>query len=538
MGSSRVGCSLLVGFFVCGMFGGEVCAQSQPDSLAENASAQATSKTKNRPSRKPSKELQELLAKQPKQTSPVRQNAAQAKPPAQVVVKIQPEIKISTIAKKLVDAEAMINNGKAAEAYALLEPMEFDLAGDLKFDYLLGISALNSAHPDRATIALERVMATNASYGEVELWMAIAYYQSGDMQRAQQVFNAVLAHSQVEASQASANQFLAAIKQQEEARAQAATAGTRPYWIGNIETGMGYDNNIGSIAADYAAGFSSAFSGSQTTALAGIAGKFFMLNGGVEGRYPLRVTGSYAFASLDASKRAYPSQNMMSSKALVVKGGMNFIKGSDTYKLDINRRESRQDGLSANLGITSDSAQTGLAGDARWVLTASDYLGAITQYNQIRYKTNASQDTNQIILGVNYMHVFQTKRIPLIYFALMQINDNAMNTFPAYSGGGNTDLSRKAKNAVLYAQCTCIENTDIITTLTANWRIDAQPYARAITTAIGKDNTYTAMLGVNWRPAVNWTVRAQTTKTRNLSNIALYTYQKIESSISVKREFK
>ena len=39
-------------------------------------------------------------------------------------------------------ARKLIVEGKPAEAYALLEPYEFEQAGNTKFDYLLGLAAL------------------------------------------------------------------------------------------------------------------------------------------------------------------------------------------------------------------------------------------------------------------------------------------------------------------------------------------------------------------------------------------------------------
>jgi len=40
--------------------------------------------------------------------------------------------------KRVAEAEALIKAGRAAEAYNLLEPLEFERAGDKHFDYLLG----------------------------------------------------------------------------------------------------------------------------------------------------------------------------------------------------------------------------------------------------------------------------------------------------------------------------------------------------------------------------------------------------------------
>ena len=50
-------------------------------------------------------------------------------------------------------ADALMKQGKAAEAYSLLQPFEFEQSGNIKFDYLLGIAALDSGKPDKATLA-------------------------------------------------------------------------------------------------------------------------------------------------------------------------------------------------------------------------------------------------------------------------------------------------------------------------------------------------------------------------------------------------
>ena len=41
-------------------------------------------------------------------------------------------------------AQALMQQGKAAEAYELLAPQESELAGDIRYDYVLGIAALDS----------------------------------------------------------------------------------------------------------------------------------------------------------------------------------------------------------------------------------------------------------------------------------------------------------------------------------------------------------------------------------------------------------
>ena len=51
-------------------------------------------------------------------------------------------------------ASALINAGKGAETYPLLEPAEVERAGDRDFDLLFGIAALDAGQNTRAVFAL------------------------------------------------------------------------------------------------------------------------------------------------------------------------------------------------------------------------------------------------------------------------------------------------------------------------------------------------------------------------------------------------
>src|SRR5512141_635394 len=118
----------------------------------------------------------------------------------------------------LTRAEALMKQGKAAEAYSLLEPFEFEQSGNIKFDYLLGIAALDSGKPDKATIAFERVLAVDPNFVGARIDMGRAYYQLGDMTRAKTEFEAVLSQNPPPAAKATIDKYLAAIEKQESAQ--------------------------------------------------------------------------------------------------------------------------------------------------------------------------------------------------------------------------------------------------------------------------------------------------------------------------------
>ena len=74
----------------------------------------------------------------------------------------------------------LIASGRAAEAFSMLEPYEFERAGEPQFDYLLGLAALESGDPARATVIFERVLAVDPDFLGARLDMARAHFVLGD----------------------------------------------------------------------------------------------------------------------------------------------------------------------------------------------------------------------------------------------------------------------------------------------------------------------------------------------------------------------
>ena len=447
----------------------------------------------------------------------------------------------SQAAKQIQQAQDLVEAGKSAEAYALLQPMESEQAGTNPFDYLLGISALNSGKASQAVFALERAQATNPNYGDVNLWLAIAYRQSGNMERAKSGFNTILAQSQNPATKSRANEYLDLIKKQEDRSELEEKKAAGSYLQGNIELGMGHDSNITSSTTDYLGGMRQAFNLPDNTLTPALnrAAKLYILNLGVEGRIPFASGGTYAFASLDDGKRAYNGNSVMNSDMLVIKGGVGFASNGNTYKINLARQEFRQEGTAAD--PVNDYTSNGLDGDTRLMLTAYDYLGFMAQYNQMRFQTNNSEDTNQTMLGTSYMHIFHVNGSPVFYLGYTRIDDKAVRTKTSYVptyNSGITLTGRTTDNLALYAQYSVTDKIDIFSTGYVSIRKDSAPYARAATVMYGKDDTRSLTIGVNWRPVPLWTVRTLVSKTTDDSNISLYSYQRIESSITVKREFR
>lgn len=424
-------------------------------------------------------------------------------------------------------AQALIEAGKPGEAYDLLQPLEAAHAGDILYDYLLGVSAVDAGKPGLAVFALERVQETEPGYRDAELWLAIAHYQSGDMERAKLGFAAVQARGRDAESRARAEQYLAAIKQRDEAAAAKSAA---PYLVGKVEIGIGRDSNIANSSSGVQA---------ATAPTSNLAGMESSLGVSVEGRVPF--SGHYAYLAVDDGRHAYAGNRVMNSDNSGVKAGMNFAVGGHSYKVDVERRQFRQEGVSAAAtAIVNDYDLGKREASARFRLTADDYVGFAAQYNAIRYLTDAPENTDQMLLGANYLHRFGVGGSPVVYFGYAHVDDNAVQTKVAHNAGyngGQTVAGRITDSYTLYLQYSPNDKVDVYTTEYMNLRRDTGAYARDAVVVFGEDKTRYLSLGLNWHPRPAWTLRAQLAKTTNRSNIAFYSYDKVGSLVTLKREF-
>lgn len=122
--------------------------------------------------------------------------------------------------KILLEAEALLKNGRPAEGYALLLPLEKERAGEARFDYLLGIAALDSNRPDKAVPVLRRALAANPGFTGARLEMARAYYQLDDLPNARAEFEAGMAQNPSEAVRVTIRKYLEIINARSQAVVQ------------------------------------------------------------------------------------------------------------------------------------------------------------------------------------------------------------------------------------------------------------------------------------------------------------------------------
>lgn len=434
----------------------------------------------------------------------------------------------------LQQATALIRGGKPADAYNLLEPKEADYSGEIAFDYLLGMAALDSGKPDRATIAFERVLAVNPNFAGARLDLARAYFAMGSDDLAKKEFETVL-NTQNPPGQVVAviKKHLDAIEERQQAKIQQVTA--------YLETSVGHDNNITAATGDNTAGVAgilgmtradlvSMFNYEPTGSSLHYSGTYTAVAGGVDfNRLVSEEYGVSIFAGADVKQRVYNKVSAMNNLNTDLRAGVALASGDDSYRLTATFGQYRQSGFSAGTNSFRDTA--GFSAEWKRSFGDRDQMTWSVGYSEPRYITTQSQNTRQVSLSGSWLHIFEGKMTPLIF-----ANANRSIDDPA-NGGSN--MGRNNTGVLAHLQFTPFENTDFSLSGGTTVRHDSSPGARSpgLADFYARDETQSLSFGVTTRPWKQWTIKGSVALTNNRSNLSLYQYRRNDSSVSLRRDF-
>lgn len=140
------------------------------------------------------------------------------------------------------NAKALLDKGDAKAAYALLEPLEGERAGNPDYDFLLGLAALEIGKNTNAVFALERVLAVDPNNARARAEIARAYAALGETQTAKKEFESVKQQGVPPEVAATIDRVLSAIERVEDEG--------RTTVRGYVEGTVGHDTNVNSATAD------------------------------------------------------------------------------------------------------------------------------------------------------------------------------------------------------------------------------------------------------------------------------------------------
>jgi tetratricopeptide (TPR) repeat protein len=423
---------------------------------------------------------------------------------------------------ELEKARALLADGKPDAAYTILQAREFDMAGNVEFDTMLGVAALDSGKPDRATLAFERVLAVDPNAEGTRLDLARAYFALGDLDRAKQEFDVVSQNNPPPAAQSVIDKYRAAIAERERKKTTSVT--------GYIEGFVGYDSNITAVVGDFSsavlatynlAGFqptgNSILRSSATTGLVG----GFEVTHQVNDAWALSVGG-------DARWRDVARYSDYSSGQVDLRGSATYTKGKDAFRVGVTLESFDQ-----RTDIpTNDRNAVGANFEWRHTYSDRDQGSAFLVVTRQRYPDIAVDDVNSVLGGFGWLHQFDGDHKPLLYASISAGEDYARNQLD-----NGSDYSRRYTGGRLYGQWSVKENADMFLNLGLLERSDQSPYARSILIEFGDDHIADSTIGLNWRPRPHWTIRPQMTYTDNRSNVPLSVFHRTEATLTARYDF-
>lgn len=438
-------------------------------------------------------------------------------------------------ADELTDARELLRKNQPHEAFSRLEPLERARAGEVDFDYLLGVAAYDSGRYDRAVVAFERALIASPGFFSARFDLARAYFALGADDLAQQEFNRLLASNPTPEGVRAIRSHLEAI----ERRRKGPERRIRAY----IEAGGGHDSNLSSTTPDFTTAIGSAFGIPGVVATGNSilrSSPFWSLGGGASGALPIGA-GIEAIGSLDVKARNYRRYSQFDYRLVDAQLGVAWARDGTSIQATAVGQAYRQDGAApaplVGPAPLSDRNAAGVNVEAHHALGRAWEVFAIAQLMRLRYPSNASQDTNQAYVSGGVLRATGGGRPGLWLASAFYSKDRASSSYSSdYADPTAIDVGRSTAGVRGYLQRDLGRGAYCYLLGAWSRRVDDAAFARATAIEIGRDRLAEVSAGavVPWG---RWSLRPSVTYLRNTSNIEVYSFHRTEASLAVRYEF-
>ena len=407
----------------------------------------------------------------------------------------------------------MVRAGRYAEAYQLLEPLEDKLAGDVRYDYLLARSALETGRPSLASFIYERILAVDPNYAGVRLEMGRAYLALGDFARAKLEFETVLSFSNLPP----------ALREQAVAYAKAAEdrlAGKATVFKGYIEYGYGYDSNPQSATAANPITVANGFLIFLDNTSLARSDHYHALTAGGEVNHGLSERLSL-YAGGDARLRGYREIDVANYGQLDGRLGLGYAEGPNSGRLGVigGRYFLDDQKVRDNAGLTAEY---------RRLIGNRDQVSLNLVAGGYRYLPDTLQvndyDLYQATLG--WLGVVNQGR-GVVGVSVLAGEEQATN--------GRLDGDKPFYGVRLTLQNTLTERTGVFVLAGVQRGKYKEIHPTFGVTRV--DELYDFIAGVSWNFAQGWSLRPQLVHLKNKSNVSLFDYDRTDLSLNLRLDF-
>ncbi len=408
----------------------------------------------------------------------------------------------------LLAAQGMISDGKSLDALDLLTPYEFEYAGDKEYDYLLGLSLLDSGQAGQSVFAFQRVLAVDPNFAGARMELARAYFDMSEYNLSRAEFTTLQSLSPPANIQLAIDKYLSAIRNR--------TLRDKRGWSGYVQMGAGNDSNANSApAVSSFLGFTLADESRETesSVLSTVAGVSYDL--------PVNYFRTY-YARSNLTHRSNNDATFSNSFSFDISTGMKqSFKDGDSTNLSIQLYSTDVDGSSNNSGYN-------LNGQYNLKFSPTNQLGIFARFGSIDYvEAFDVKDVAQTVTGLSWVHILGLKSRPSLIVTLIAGQDDPDLVTSPY-GRDFSGIRFTAATALTH-------RLNVYTSIGSTSSVyDGQFFG----IADDREDDYSNFtLGLNWRFTKNWAFKALLNLSENTSNIDIFGYEKSELMLIARSDF-
>lgn len=281
-------------------------------------------------------------------------------------------------------ANDLIRQHRADEAYKMLLPLESSKAGEPAYDYMLGISAMESGDISNAVFALQRAVAVKPDFVGAKMDLARSYYKLEEMKEAKQEFQSIFQYNPSTRLQEIINLYLSNINMKQRKHVRKTTKNI------SMNVTAGYDSNSNSAPTidNYLGIDLDDNSRRKPSNYVGTSANLSFISSLSKKKI---VTYSMGYSQRDNFNTRFV--NNMSIVA-----GSGYIQKLSAGQLVVNAQLFQA-------YVTGNYSGRNMAGIAQYSSKPKDgqSLGLMTNVSMFRANPEGSiRDANQFILGVNF----------------------------------------------------------------------------------------------------------------------------------------
>ena len=402
------------------------------------------------------------------------------------------------------EAKGNLRSEDPESAYRLLIQYEENLTGSDTYNYLLGVSALDSGRAGEAIFSLQRLVVREPDFAGGRMELARAYFEVGDNELARTEFERLLEESPPEKARIVIIDYLDAI----DTRARDYQSSSDFF----VEFGSGYDSNPAASTADDQ--FLNFFLADENVEQ---ESSYAELSAGALWTNPLTpdaqlvVNGSIAH-------RSNPSAHYVDPTNAMAGATVNWRSGENSASVGLTAMKMNLDGESNKTDYALTLTYSHLFSDT-WSFDSFGRIGTARYTDELEI-----QDADQYMVGLGATYWGHRSRIN---FALITQQDDARETGSVFSNDGLgvriMGVWRQPKNRSYSLELMALETE----------------YDDPFFGAEREDDLYAITLGATWERflARGWSLTVRLSYSEKDSTVSLYGYDRLEGGIVTRKEF-